>query len=157
IVNTKRKLRRKGTMHRLTKFVGSLGLLFLLSPISHAATISGTVKGPDGAPFEGAFVEAQNTKSKINTIVLSDSQGHYQIEKLPAGEYRMTLRAVGFTADAKSGVNLTADQKMSADFGLQKGSVHWNDINIYQLGVLLPAGENNAKQQLFTKCFICHA
>jgi hypothetical protein len=27
---------------------------------AYAANVSGTVKGPDGAPFEGAFVQAQN-------------------------------------------------------------------------------------------------
>jgi virginiamycin B lyase len=143
-------------MRKLNNLFGFLGLLFLVSPLCYGATISGTVKGPDGAPYEGAFVQAQNAKTKITTIVLSDGQGHYQLEKLPAGEYRITLRALGLSADPKSGVNLTADQKSSMDFGLQKGTVRWNDISIYQLDVLAPAGDNNAKQQLFTKCFICH-
>jgi hypothetical protein len=54
--------------------------------VCSAAAITGNVKGTDGAPFQGAFVEAQNTKTRITTIVLSDSHGRYRIEKLPAGE-----------------------------------------------------------------------
>ena len=38
---------------------------------SDAATITGTVAGPDGKPFRGAFVQAKNLKTKITTSVLS--------------------------------------------------------------------------------------
>jgi hypothetical protein len=105
------------------------GLMVFFGSACYSATISGTVKGPDGAPFQGAFVEAQNTKSRITTIVLSDTHGQYQIEKLPAGDYRLLIRAVGFRTDPRTGVNLAADQKSSYDFSLQKGVVRWNDIS----------------------------
>jgi hypothetical protein len=52
----------------------SMGLTVLLSPFCLAATISGTVKGPDGAPFEGAFLEAQNAKTRI-TVDVCEQQG----------------------------------------------------------------------------------
>jgi hypothetical protein len=61
-------------------------LVFLAAP-AFAATVTGTVKGPDGAPFEGAFVVAVNSKTKISVSVLSDRQGRYRVENLPAGEY----------------------------------------------------------------------
>jgi hypothetical protein len=43
--------------------VGSLILLF--ASLGNAATgmISGTVKGPDGAPFRAAFVRAENVQN----------------------------------------------------------------------------------------------
>jgi hypothetical protein len=59
-------------------------LMALLGSAGYGATVTGTVKGADGAPFQGAFVEAQNTKSHITTIVLSDSHGQYRIPDLPA-------------------------------------------------------------------------
>ena len=59
-----------------------------LAPFACGATITGTVKGPDGAPFRGAFVQAQNTETRITVNVLSDPDGKYQVEKLPAGDYR---------------------------------------------------------------------
>src|SRR5580704_5023822 len=109
-----------------------IALIVSVVPVSHAAAITGTVKGPDSAPFQGAFVEAQNSQSRITVVVLSDSQGHYRIENLPAGGYRVQIRAVGYRSDPRTGVNLTGDQDASFDFALQKGVVRWNDISLYQ-------------------------
>ena len=76
-------------------------MIAFLGSVCPGATVTGTVKGPDGAPFQGAFVEAQNTKTKMTLIVLSDSQGHYRIEKLPAGDYRVQIDATGYRADPR--------------------------------------------------------
>jgi virginiamycin B lyase len=137
------------------KLLALLGLVACTGFVGRSATISGTVKGVDGAPFQGAFVEAQNTQSKINTIVLSDSQGHYNIANLMPGEYRVQIKAVGFTATAKSGVNLTAEQKASFDFALQPGVVRWSDVSQVTGRTLFPAGKG--KDLLFENCSICHA
>ena len=67
-----------------------------------AATIAGTVTGPDGKGFRGAFVQARNLKTKITVSVLSDNQGKYAIENLPAGDYRLGLRAIGFKGDPRT-------------------------------------------------------
>jgi virginiamycin B lyase len=127
----------------------------LLGSASRAATISGTVKGPDGTPFLGAFVQAQNAQTRMTYMALSDSQGHYRVEKVPAGEYRVGIKALGFKADAQSGVKLGADQDSSLDFGLQKGVVRWSDTSVYQASKLWPAAA--AKDKIFNTCFTCHA
>ncbi len=129
-------------------------LVAVLGSASYGATITGTVKGADGAPFQGAFVEAQNARSHITTIVLSDSRGQYRIRDLPAGDYRVQLRAVGFRTDPRTGVKLAADQKASYDFELQKGGVRWNDISFYQLKQLLP--EAKGKDLIVQHCSTCH-
>ena len=54
---------------------------------------------------------------------MSDNQGRYVVENLPAGEYRMSIRALGFSSAPKTGVKLTADQSAAQDFSLQKGTV----------------------------------
>ena len=69
--------------------LGILGLAILASPCADAATISGTVKGPDGAPFRAAFVQARHAGLKMTVSVLSDNQGRFFAENLPAGEYRL--------------------------------------------------------------------
>ena len=76
--------------------LGVLGLVVITPWAADAATISGTVAGPDGAPFRGAFVQARNAKSKIMVSVLSDRDGEYRIENLPAGEsgYRSRRPAI---------------------------------------------------------------
>ena len=90
--------------------LGVLGVFVLTPRAADAATIAGTVAGPDGAAFRGAFVQARNAKTKITVSVLSDRDGKYRIENLPAGEYRLQIKAPGYKSDPKSGVNLTADQ-----------------------------------------------
>src|SRR5579872_4607501 len=79
------------TMRSYFKVLALIGLGIFASSYCHAATITGTVKGVDGAPFQGAFVEAQNTKTKMNFIVLSDSQGQYRIENVLPGDYRLQI------------------------------------------------------------------
>ncbi len=137
-----------------SKILALLGLIVFLASASYGATISGTVNGADGAPFQGAFVEARNAKSKITVIVLSDSQGRYRIPDLAAGEYRVQIRAVGFRADPRNSVTLTADQNASFDFSLQQAMVRWNEISQYQAAQLWPPAKG--KDLLFEHCNICH-
>src|SRR6202011_5913370 len=98
--------------------LGMLGFVIFASPFADAATISGTVTGPDGAPFRAAFVQARHAGLKMTVSVLSDNQGHFLAENLPAGEYRLQVRAVGYKTNPKSGINLAADQNASYDFAL---------------------------------------
>jgi hypothetical protein len=132
----------------------ALGLWLFLTASCYGATVSGTVKGPDGVPVQGAFVQAQNTKTKMSFFVLSDRQGHYRVDKLPAGEYRVQIKSTGLRGDPKNGVTLTEDQNASLDFALQTGPVRWNELSIYQAKQLWP--EEKAKKTIFTDCFICH-
>jgi virginiamycin B lyase len=134
--------------------LGVLCLVALSASAANAATIAGTVKGPDGAPFRGAFVQARNATTKITVSVLSDSQGHYQVPDLTAGDYRLAIRAPGFKSDPKTGIKLTADQNASYDFGLQTGLVRWSDISLYQGFKLLP--DSHGKELFFTHCTACH-
>ncbi len=121
---------------------------------AYAASVTGTVKGPDGAAFRGAFVQAVNTKTKVTVSVLSDRNGSYTVPDLPAGDYEVRIKATGFRADPKTGVSLTAQQNANADFALQTGMVHWSDISVYQGSQLMPDGKG--KDILFGPCGRCH-
>jgi virginiamycin B lyase len=137
-----------------SKVLALIGLIVILGSASYGATITGTVNGADGAPFQGAFVEAQNAKTKITVIVLSDSQGRYRIPDLAAGDYRVQIRAVGYRAEPRLGVTLATDQNASFDFALQKSAVRWNEISQYQATQLWPPAKG--KELLFSHCNICH-
>src|SRR5216683_2964784 len=141
-------------MRAASKLVAVVSLVVLFSSLAHAATVTGNVKGPDGTPFEGAFVQAINAKTHITISVLSDKQGRYSVENLPAGEYQVRVKAVGFTTDPHSAVNLSAEQNVSSEFALQKGTVRWSDLNLYQGKKLMPEG--TGKETLSTNCYICH-
>src|ERR1700737_3234203 len=103
----------------------------LLTSVGHAASagiISGTVKGPDGAPFRAAFVRVQNMKTKMTMMVLSDNQGRYSTEKLPAGTYEVWATATGYRSDPakRANVKLQEDQTATVDLTMQKTSVQWS-------------------------------
>ncbi len=121
---------------------------------SQAATISGTVRDSDGAPLKGVFVQAQDRKSSITTMMLSGADGHYRLGNLPAGEYKLTTKITGYAGDAVTDVKVASDQASSFDLSLRKSPVQWNELSIHQARVLWPASP--AKDKLFESCFICH-
>lgn len=102
----------------------------------------------------GAFVQAQNSKTRITISVLSDKSGRYQMENLPAGDYTLRIRAVGYKAEPRSDVALAASQNASFDFTLQDGMVRWSDISYSQADKLWPDAPGKAK--LMSRCFVCH-
>ena len=132
-----------------------------LASSAFAATITGNVTGPDGKPFMGAFVVAENTQNKMTVNVLSDQQGRYHIGNLPAATYTLKITAIGYRGDPRPDVQLTADQKASFDFALQKTMVRWGDLNTYQGRQLLPKTKDHDlsyQDPFFTTCFqSCHS
>ncbi|HVB34950.1 MAG TPA: carboxypeptidase regulatory-like domain-containing protein [Patescibacteria group bacterium] len=128
--------------------------LLSAAPLAMGATITGTVKGPDGKPFEGAFVEARNTATNISTDVLSHENGGYMAPNLPAGSYVLTIWAPGYKASPRNETLQSADQHARIDFALQKGTVTWADISGWQATQLFPPGPG--REVLFGKCFACH-
>src|SRR5262245_2602438 len=121
---------QRGNAMRLSASFGMISLLALAVSTADAATITGTVKGPDGAPFRGAFIQARNAKTKIMVSVLSDNQGRYRVESLPAGDYRVQIRAPGFQADTVNTMALKDDQNATHDFALKTSYVRWTDISM---------------------------
>ena len=141
--------------------LASLTLSVSLASTASAATITGTVQGPDGKPFMGAFVVAANPQTKMSVNVLSDAQGHYHINNLPAATYTLGIRAIGYKSDPHANVALTGDQKTSFDFALQTAPVAWSDLTTYQGRQLLPhTAEHDLthKDPFFGTCWqSCHS
>ena len=124
-----------------------------------AGMISGTIKGPDGAPFRAAFVRVQNLDNKITMMVLSDSQGRYWTDNLAAGTYVVTPTSVGFKSAPlrRNNVVVTDGKTVTLDFSMQNGMVEWSELTKYQAGSLLPQAHGNGKDVLIQQCFNCHA
>jgi virginiamycin B lyase len=143
------------------KVLVSLTLTACLASSAFGATITGNVTGPDGKPFMGAFVVAENAQNKMTVNVLSDQQGRYHIGKLPAATYTVKITAIGYQGDPRTGVQLTDDQKASFDFALQKTMVRWGDLTTYQGRQLLPKTKDHDlsyQDPFFTTCFqSCHS
>jgi len=130
---------------RIKKMLGVASAVVSLASVASAATITGTIKAPDGAPFRGAFVEARNAKTRVTIMVLSDSEGRYRVENLPAGNYQVLAKAIGYQSDPRTGIFLAARQNASFDWTLQKQMVRWTDIPIFQGFKLMPDGRGKAR------------
>jgi len=141
-------------MKTLGRFAGLTALVSAVALGAWGGTIAGSVKDPSGQPFRGAFVQAQNAKTKITTLVLSDRQGRYRVENLPAGDYEVRAKATGFKSDPRSGVTVGATGAASLDFALHADPVRWSDLSLYQAWELLPAGRG--KELLQSQCSACH-
>jgi virginiamycin B lyase len=134
----------------------AIGLIFLFASLSYGATsgtIAGTMKGPDGGVFQGAFVRAQNQKTKITVIVLSDKEGKYRIQDLAEGEYEVRGTRVGYKSEPHR-VTVNAAQSVVLDFALQRALVRWSELSNYEGKVLLP--DAPAKTVFFAQCVSCH-
>src|SRR5579863_3680913 len=135
-------------------------LAVLLATSAYAAPggdISGIVKGEDGAPFRAAFVRAQNVKTKMVMMVLTDNQGQYRTEHLPAGTYEVWATSTGFRSDPSRRTDVTVEEgkTSSASFTMKKGAVQWSQLTKYQAGILLP--DTKEKDVVLQECFNCHA
>jgi streptogramin lyase len=141
----------------------SIVLAWLLAAPAFGASIAGTVKSPDGKPFMGAFVIAENSKNKMSVSVLSDALGRFRVPNLPATTYTVRIRAIGYQSDSRPGVALSEGGKASLDFVLQKDVVRWSDLNTYQGTQLLPKTEKHDltkrhQDTFFSSCLnSCHS
>jgi virginiamycin B lyase len=148
-------------MLSVNKLLVALALTLPLGATAFAATITGNVQGPDGKPFMGAFVVAENIQNKMTVSVLSDAQGRYHIDHLTAATYTVRIKALGYRSDPREGVQLGDDQKASFDFALQKAMVSWSDLTTYQGRQLLPHTANHDlsyQDPFFTTCLqACHS
>jgi len=142
-------------MRSAGKFLMWMTAAILTASIAHGATVTGTVKGPDGAAFKGAFAQAQNTKTRITVNVLTGQDGRYRFDSLPAGEYNLRIHAVGYRSDPHNAVVLTEKQKVSFDWALQTAPVRWTDLSFYQGDNLMPSGKG--KLLIEQHCLECHA
>ena len=139
----------------LNNLLGLVSTVVFLTASVSAATITGIIKGPDGAPFRGALVEARNAKTRITVMVFSDKDGRYRAESLPAGNYQVFARAIGLRSDLRGGIVLTDTQNAMLDRSLHKQPLLWSEVPIYQWFHLLP--ERKGKDKFIEFCGLsCH-
>ena len=67
-------------------------LLFVLTSGAFAATIAGRVSDPDGTPISGAQIIAQGPESSFSKTVVTQEDGSFSLDPLPAGVYTLTVR-----------------------------------------------------------------
>jgi hypothetical protein len=109
---------------KYTKELSLLLLAVLLSTsffTAHAAggRVEGKVTDPKGAAIPGAAVTVTNqiTKQDFNTV--TDNQGQYKVEGLPAGTYTVRVAVKGFNEGRREDVNVEDDGAVTIDVRLE--------------------------------------
>jgi len=71
-------------MRSLTRF-GLVGSVLLATSVADAATISGTVTAPDGAPMRAAFVQARQIVALGNPLAESAMESRLRLRIIDSG------------------------------------------------------------------------
>ncbi len=85
--------------------------------------IAGTITDPTGAPIAGAHVVITNTGTQAARSVSTDNKGFYSVAELPIGAYKVEVDQTGFKRSSQSGLNISADARLTANFTLQVGEL----------------------------------
>ncbi len=104
--------------------MGLLLVSFSLRAQEITANIFGTVTDATGAAVPGAKVTV--TATQRNLVVrdlVTNGEGIYSATLLPVGTYSVSVEAKGFRKAIQEGIELTANQKFTADFKLEVGDV----------------------------------
>jgi hypothetical protein len=120
------------------RFFSSTGVR--LSAQNTFGRISGTIVDPSGASIPGAKVTVRNTDTQATRVVTTDNSGFYVAENLPIGPYAVELNQPGFKRASRSGFQLIADGRITANFTLEIGeasqSVDVVETNTEQLNTV---------------------
>ena len=109
---------------KYTKGLSLLLLTTLLSTsffIAHAAggRIEGKVTDPKGAAIPAAKVTITNQITKQDFTTVTDNQGKYKVEGLPAGIYIVRVTVKGFNEGRREEVSVKDDTNVSIDVRLE--------------------------------------
>ncbi|HEV8204384.1 MAG TPA: carboxypeptidase regulatory-like domain-containing protein [Pyrinomonadaceae bacterium] len=109
------------------KYAKRLSLLLLATILSiplliaHAAggRIEGKITDPKGAAIFGATVTVTNQVTKQDFTAVTDNQGKYKVESLPAGIYAVRVTSKGFNEGRRDEVKVEDDAAATIDMRLE--------------------------------------
>ena len=115
-------------VHRLRKRALLLPLLLFAlcwTSTAHAQTsqgqIAGTVTDPSGGVVGGANITVTGLGTGLTRNLVSDNNGFFVTTNLPIGEYSIEIASKGFRGEKRTGLSITADAHLTADFQLVVG------------------------------------
>ncbi len=100
-----------------------LALIALLYPHlvqaqDNTGSLHGVVKNSSGAPLSGAFVKMKNAERRLSFLIITQAQGRYSANKLPAGKY--VVQAIGgdYQSEPSAPVDVAAGRSATVDLSL---------------------------------------
>src|SRR2546430_5222534 len=106
---------------RIIPLVSCLALLAIPFAIARAAggRIEGKVTDPKGAIVIGAAITVSESETNQTFTAVTDQQGHFKIEGVPAGSYTVTVSAQGFSEASRTNVKVEEGAVTTVDFKLE--------------------------------------
>ncbi len=122
----------------------------------HGVALTGKVGSAQEPVMEGVLVSARRDGSNVTTTVVSNAQGVYSFpaSRLAPGHYTLSIRAVGYTLQGASAVDVAADHATAADLTLGQTTALANQLTNGEWLMSLP-GDDRTKAAL-TNCVGCH-
>jgi hypothetical protein len=103
---------------------GSTAILshpFFLEAQTSLGQVSGSVTDSTGSVIPGATLTITDVGTQSVHTILTDSSGFYVVTNLPIGDYTVAVARAGFTGEKRTGVTMTADAHVTANFTLNVG------------------------------------
>lgn len=127
----------KLSLGRFAALLLGVGMLFLAQSIPLAAQDTGEVRGKVTDATRGEGLAGANVILNGTTLGAStDVDGIYNIRKVPAGQYTVTVRFVGYKLQAKN-VTVQTGGTVSANFALEGTAVQMNEIVVTGQGAAI--------------------
>jgi len=83
--------------------------------------LQGRVVDESGAVIPGASIEVRDESTAFALSAVTDSEGHYHVEALPAGLYKVTAGVSGFRTAVVEGLHVDVGRTLVRDFELKVG------------------------------------
>src|SRR6185503_16016846 len=115
--------------------------------VAHGAGggIEGKVTDPKGAAVVGASVTITTESNPQRFTGITDHQGHYKVEGLPAGTYTVVISAPGFNDARQESVTVEEGATVPLNLRLEIAPV---EANVSVVGTATKANADPVYQQL---------
>jgi hypothetical protein len=90
---------------------------------TNTGQITGTIRDSQGGVLPGVTVTVTNLRTGIHRAEVTSDSGTYVFTNLPIGTYSVAAEIEGFRKAEKSGFELIADGRITADFTLSVGAL----------------------------------
>jgi transcriptional regulator of nitric oxide reductase len=117
---------------------------------SPQASVSGTVRDPQGGAVPGATVAVIHVATGVRTAAVTNQAGFYSLQALPIGTYSVRAEMAGFQAQQMASLVLTTGQSQALDFQLQLGQVS-ETVNVTHDAPVVETRSSEASQLIEAK------
>lgn len=91
--------------------------------------IRGYVRGPNAIPITDAQISARNAELGQTRTALTNSSGFYNVPGLRPGQYELTVRRLGFTAQSRT-IAVPIAQTVTFDVQLQEAATQLSAVSV---------------------------